>query len=137
VGLSSSDISIFARSFGHTSLPVPVLVSGSGVFLFIFLPPPNTAGRSPKADNQRQGRRAIGRSRHRLSYLPCRNLLGFQPGLGYALPMRPCLYTCCTSNLSKARYFQAFAPNYAIKPTSVGILCQSFTSGASAPYFGC
>jgi hypothetical protein len=28
-------------------------------------------------------------------------------------------------------------PNYAIKPTSVGILFQSFASGASAPYFGC
>jgi hypothetical protein len=27
--------------------------------------------------------------------------------------------------------------NYAIKPTSVGTLLQSFASGASAPYFGC
>jgi hypothetical protein len=29
------------------------------------------------------------------------------------------------------------ASNYAIKPTSVGTLFQSFTSRASAPYFGC
>ena len=33
--------------------------------------------------------------------------------------------------------FPGNQPNYAIKVTSVRTLLQSFTSGASAPYFGC
>ena len=46
------------------------------------------------------------------------------------LQMQP-LKLLITSSVNK------WLPNYAIKVTSVKYLFSSFTSGASAPYFGC